>query len=670
EYLKIKYYSQIKNSGLSDPGRYAKKITSQPDDLRDFNSSPVLSSAYGKLAWLSTRRGYPPSLILRDQGTGREKTLDYKDLGVENIPYSRFTKPLNHLAVSHSGRYLVFSAQKNHLEYLCVYDLEKEKLSKIPAAGFLEARQFSFSPDDSRLVFVGMIKGVNDLYEVKFDPAAESLTPAEARKVTDNAQDEASPVYMGDSEILYSCENGDLDDLKRELCSVSPAGIRKVLSLDGNIYDPVYDPEGGNVFFISDAGKVFDLYAYSTADGGVYRLTSSIGGVFTPFVSGNKVYFSYFRNGSVNLYEGEKENFLYTPVEAAAAVQTYPARAESADGVYKDYKFRSSTDLFFPAFMFSSPGGLFWMNYWQASDYLGYHNLSLYLNYNSAYPYFSSQFRYSYNRFRTKLFYLNEILTYNGGEDKDGYDYDRRYYRNILGAIYPFDRYNRGEFYLITKTDDKKYDISSFDYKGRNRSFQFSYVNDHINGLYLLATRGNRLELTWQKAVGKLGGNEKYDVYALEYLKYVPLSRKAVFVNRFFGAFSTGRDKKEFDFGGINGLRGFTRYGDDNENTRVLLYNAEFRIPLADMNYYMWYIFPDFYFKAMYLKLFSDNAYGWDHKEQFSNLRSSDIKNSVGIGLNFHTFVLQAFQMVLSFDYAVRTDDGGKIFYFYLGPLF
>jgi len=32
--------------------------------------------------------------------------------------------------------------------------------------------------------------------------------------------------------------------------------------------------------------------------------------------------------------------------------------------------------------------------------------------------------------------------------------------------------------------------------------------------------------------------------------------------------------------------------------------------------------------------------------------------------------VLQAFQLVLSFDYAIRTSDGGRIFYFYLGPLF
>ena len=99
--------------------------------------------------------------------------------------------------------------------------------------------------------------------------------------------------------------------------------------------------------------------------------------------------------------------------------------------------------------------------------------------------------------------------------------------------------------------------------------------------------------------------------------------------------------------------------------------NAELRVPLVkDMNYYMWYMFPDFYFKGIYGKLFADTAYGWDAGREFGRAGASGPETSVGAGVNVHTFVLQAFQLVLSFDYAVRTSDGGRIFYFYLGPLF
>jgi outer membrane protein assembly factor BamA len=84
----------------------------------------------------------------------------------------------------------------------------------------------------------------------------------------------------------------------------------------------------------------------------------------------------------------------------------------------------------------------------------------------------------------------------------------------------------------------------------------------------------------------------------------------------------------------------------------------------------MWYMFPDFYFKAVYAKVFFDSAYGWDTSARLRSFRASDIKSSAGIGVNIHTFILQAFQLVLSFDYAVRASDGGRIFYFYLGPLF
>jgi outer membrane protein assembly factor BamA len=103
----------------------------------------------------------------------------------------------------------------------------------------------------------------------------------------------------------------------------------------------------------------------------------------------------------------------------------------------------------------------------------------------------------------------------------------------------------------------------------------------------------------------------------------------------------------------------------------MLMNNLELRVPLfRDLNYYMWFMFPDFYFKAVYLKAFADSAYGWDSGSRFRSFKSGDIHNSVGAGVDVHTFILQAFQLVLSFDCAVRTSDGGRIFYFYLGPMF
>jgi len=673
EYLDFKYYSQIKNKKLEDVQFYGKKLTYQKDDIPDFNLSPVYSENYKKIIYISTKQGHPPILVIKDIENGKEIKLDYMKMDIENIPYSRFTKIINSLSISKNGRYIIFSAQKNHKEYLCIYDLKNNDFKKILMSNFMEARQFSFSPDDKKIVFVGMVKGINDLYEIDFPDNIYEIKLENARKITDNFQDEISPSYLNENEIIYSCENGYFDDLKRDLCLVSKNGeIRKILSMKGNIYDPVYDNKEDGIYFISDEDNIFNLYFYSINKNKVYKMTNVVGGVFSPSISNEHIYFSYFRNGSMNIYEADRHNFRYEEIPLSLTENLKRDKLIEVEniGKEKEYKFKASTDLFFPAFLFSSPGGLFWMNYWQASDFLGYHNIGFYLNYNSAYTYYNYQFQYSYNKFITKIIYQRDSFSIKDVEDENVGKYNKEYSRNIFGLSYPFDRYKKAEFYFLTKDEYRNYKDLGIKYNNRTRAFQLSYISDYINGLYLLATYGNRIQFTYQKALEEFNGNEKYDLYLFEDLYYIPLSRKSTIVNRFFGAFSNGRDRKNFDYGGINGLRGFMRGGDSNENTRALVYDIELRFPLTNMNYYMWYMFPDFYFKAIYFKIFSDNAYGWDYKSEISNFKISHVKSSIGFGLNFHTFVLQAFQMILSFDYAFRLNDGGKIFYFYLGPLF
>ena len=269
------------------------------------------------------------------------------------------------------------------------------------------------------------------------------------------------------------------------------------------------------------------------------------------------------------------------------------------------------------------------------------------------------------------VFLQTSALTYNGILNSDRLEYDKRYSRNAAGTAWPFDRYNRLEAFALFKDETNEYKDIGYTERLRTRAVQTAYVRDTVNGLYLTAVRGSRTELSWLAAREEAGGNLKYDVYTLQYLKYFPLSKRSAFVNRFVAGRSTGRDRQAFDFGGLGGVRGFSGSSSVNEREGIFLNNAELRVPLVkDMNYYMWYMFPDFYFKAIYGKLFVDSAYGWNDGGELRSFGVSRVRGAVGAGVNVHTFVLQTFQLVLSFDYAVRTSDGGKIFYFYLGPLF
>jgi Tol biopolymer transport system component len=673
EYSEFKYLDEARKERLQEPYAYGRALTSGSGNIPEFSMSPALSPDGGRLAYLSTRDGHPPELRIRDLASGKEKKVTALSAGAENIPYGRFTKPLRSLSWSPDGRYLAFSGQKNHREYLYLYS--HGAISRVSVAGLEELRQPVFSPDGKKVAFVGMRGGFNDIYEAPADllAAGGTLPLTAVARLTDSPQDEASPAYSPDgSALAYSCEADGQSGPERALCLLPRGGKPELIRpVAGSVYDPVFSPDGALIYFISDAGYDFELYRYEAASGRTTRLTRSLGGIFTPAVSAGKIYFSAFRRGGMDVYAAQPENFLYEAVSPPEPAAGDAFSVKPSTGTFAPYRFKASTDLFFPAFLFSSPGGLFWMNYWQASDMLGNHNLNLFLNYNSGSDYLSLQANYSYARYRMPLLLQTSALTYSGLKDSDLLEYDKRYSRHAAGTAWPFDRYNRVEAFVVVKNETNEYKDIDFTERLRTRALQASYVRDTVNGLYLTAVRGSRTELSWTKAEDVSGGNLKYDAYVLQYLKYFPLSKRSAFVNRFTAGVSTGRDRRLFNFGGLGGVRGFSGSADSSERSGVFLNNLELRVPLfKDLNYYMWYMFPDFYFKGVYGKLFADSAFGWDGGPQLRAFRGSDVDSSIGAGVDVHTFILQAFQLVLSFDYAVRTSDGGKIFYFYLGPLF
>ncbi len=661
-----KFLAQAEEERLRGPEAWAVPRTANAyPGVPEFNLSPAYAA--GTLAWLSTGEGHPPVVKALRPGEEKPRRLTGLSAGAENIPYGRFTKPLRSLSLSPDGRWAVFSGQRNHREGIYAWDLETGRSARLGPEGLEETRQPSFSPDGGRLVFVGMKGGFNDLYEMDFR-GLEKVP--EARRLTADADDESSPVYGPGGELWFSCELPASSAPARALCSLEPGGGKRArLVLDGSVYDPAVSPDGSRVLFGSDRENVFDLYEYEPLSGTVRRLTRSLGGSFTPsWGAEGEILFASFRGGETHVYSGRRGALLSEEVIPGAPAAA--AAPPPAFGVNRPYKFSASTDLFFPAFLFSSPGGLFWMNYWQVSDMLGDHQAGLFLSYNSGAPYLSYQLDYTYGPHRTQFYFQAAGLSSDDNEDSLSLEYDKRWSRQILGASYPFDRYNSLGLYLIRKNEKTDYTELDYSYREDTRAAQLAYVRNTANGVYLLANRGSRLQLNWIKAVDRLGGDEKYDAYVAELTKFFPLSKQSVLVDRFFAAESAGRDRLEFDYGGLTGVRGYARRNEANESGRVLVNNLEWRFPLfEDIDYYMWYMFPDFYFKTVFAKLFVDSAVPL-RPEGSWRFSGSDAITSVGVGVNVHTFVLQAFPLVLSLDYARRLDDGGYIVYFYLGPLF
>ncbi len=689
EYSELKYLVEAEDNALCEASRFGERLTGATEDIPEFSLSPALSTDSLHLAYLSTMEGHTPVLAIKDIVSGKTKKISVprEAGGAENIPYGRFSKPLRSLAWSGDGRYLAFSGQKNHREYIFLYDLSGRNFTRLAFPDLVEVRQPVFSPDSSSIMFVGMRRGFNDLYELALTTGilkTGSASLSDLRRLTDSPEDEASPSYLPDgSGALFSCEKDTAAGPRRELCRARFAGGADTLARmpGGDIYDPVVSPDGRKALFISDADGRFELYELDLAEAKISQLTRVIGGNFNPAYSpdGKKILFSSFRNGSMDVYAGARENFLFEPAAPALpaagpeAERTGAAAAEAAPadtaGTFRPYRFKASTDLFYPVFMFSSPGGLYLLNYWQGSDMLGNNNAALLLNYNSAGDYLSYQVNYSYAKYRMPVFLQTSGFTFKNALNEQYLEFDRINRRHAVGTAYPFDRYNRLEFAVIRKDVTDKFDMAGNSDHSRTRAAQISYVRDTVSGVYLTAVRGSRTELSYTNSGRFAGGNEIYGAGVFQRLQYVPLSKRSAFADRLLAGQSVGPGRRSFDFGGLGGVRGVP--SSLPPSSKVLINNFEYRTPLVrDLNYYMWFMFPDFYFKTIYAKVFFDSAYGWDQGSELRNFRGEDIRSSVGAGINIHTFILQAFQLVLSFDYAIRTSDGGRIFYFYLGPMF
>jgi hypothetical protein len=234
EYTELEYLAEAKDSDLSEPDRYGARLTTEKENIPEFNLSPQLSPDAGTLAYISTKEGHPPAIVLEDVKTGKEKILTAHEAGAENIVYARFSKPWKSLSFSGDGRYLAFSGQKNHREYLYLYDLGKKKFSRLEVPGFMEVRQPAFSSDSSRLMFVGMRQGVNDIYAFNLAPEilkGKTIPPGALSRLTGDPEDEASPAWSPDGAgAAYSCETDGPGGPRRALAiRLSGAGKKRWL---------------------------------------------------------------------------------------------------------------------------------------------------------------------------------------------------------------------------------------------------------------------------------------------------------------------------------------------------------------------------------------------------------------------------------------------------------
>ncbi|MGC9071041.1 MAG: hypothetical protein ACP5IO_07030 [Elusimicrobiales bacterium] len=664
DYLSLRFYDQMKEKEMIEASYYGERLSHDIDDIPVFNTSPIVLKN-GSIAYISTVKGYP-SVVIEDRINDKKIILDRQITSLDWILYSNFTVPKRYLSASADGVYIIFSGRKSHRDYMCIYNTLTGEFRKTEIKNVDEISQINFSPDGKKIVFAAMKDSFYNIYEADFEKILMSdvFDINDAVKITDDEDYESSPYYLADGKIAFICEEEKDEDIKNSICVMD--GGRKKKIFDGiDVVDFYYDIKKDLFYIISDHNSNFELYSYNPSNAELFRHTSVIGGIFTPYSDESGIYFSYFRHGSMHIYKADEGKLNYIRLSLEKCCSQYKSSSySSSDKKSYKYKTKFSTDLFLPTLFFSSPGGLFLFNYWQLSDYTSRHSFGFYSNYNSASSYSDLRLTYLYNRYRTKFFSSAVYLNYK--KDTNTPAYKRRFELSSSGFIYPFDLNSQLYILFTTENDFKTYIESSCTYCGyrdKKRGLSISFSRNLLNGLYLTAVEGYAIKSSISSYGSRFGGNISYSQFELDYLRYIPLSRKSTNVNRFYCGFSWGKDYPLYSYSGAGGVRGIMSSRAKAKN--ILIYNSELRFPIGYSDYYMSYIFPDLYFKSFYIKFFADNSYAYE-----GSFSQGIFTNSLGFGFDVYTFVLQTFKLVFSLDFARNIKNGSDIAYFYLGPLF
>ena len=666
EYMEEKYAAL--SIGLKEPSEYGKVLT-KAGAYPQFNEDGIFTADGKSMIFISDAKG-SKEIYRMELATGKRKRI-YSFTTGSRIEY--INSGGSALSVTGDGRYLIFCGEEQQKDYIYKYDLVNGKKRKFDP-GTDTAGSPVISLDGGTVYFSGMRGGFRDIYSY-------NLKTGKLIQLTSGPYDEADPVVSPDGKTLVFASERRNQEGRAEYdltaFDIATGKAVQLTNLAGDERNPSFSPDGRSIYFTSDQDGINDIYSLSVADKSIERITKVIGGNFHPRVSpdGKQLLFSSFRRGELLIYlmdigdkklalRQEEINKNSETSDASFVMQSSTAPAAAS----KKYRFRPGLDLFYPALFYSSVDGLYAATYWQASDFVGDHQLAALASYASGSEYYDYSLVYGFLKYRTQLYLqLNGLEYYWDTAKKIKKIEDSQ----VVTALYPLNRFQRVELSLSTIfRKERDADLPGWETRLRENTAGAAFVWDVTQGPYLEITSGWGFRLESEFSDKVWGGNYKYQNYALNTWKYFPLGLEHALGWRTFTAESLDEGAGYFYLGGNNRVRGYPS-NTDYIGKKIFVNNLEWRFPIVkDLNYHMWYMFPDFFFKTFYGAIWTDAGLAWNDDEELGRMKLESWKGSYGFSLRFHTFILQQYPLLLNLQLARRMDGPAAVLYLSLGSSF
>jgi hypothetical protein len=408
------------------------------------------------------------------------------------------------------------------------------------------------------------------------------------------------------------------------------------------------------------------------------------------------------------------KNYVFSPetmrdtiAKPRLATRFDVANNRDTEGNYvpRKYKLNFTPDLVYGAADYNTFYGVEGSTLMAFSDMLGDHQIIFQTNllidlknsdYGLAYYYLPNRIDYGFQGFHSARFlYLNDAF---------GYTYLYRFRTWAIGAMasYPIDRFNRIDLNVnwLNLSRDNLDDPSE---PSQQRSLILpivSYVNDNSlwQGGWFAPNNGSRFNFTFYGSAKFNSESLDLQTFTFDYRDYNRLFRDFIFVMRFSGGLSNGKDRQNFFIGGTDGWinRRFSQGGaipivnvedyafltpvlpvrgyDYNalNGTRYGITNFEFRFPLV--RYFILGALP-IGFQNILGAAFVDIGSAWSNTkawQPFQKTSDGVVSKDLLIGTGFGARVI-FFGFPLRIDLAWRFTGSrfsSPVYYFSLGQEF
>jgi Tol biopolymer transport system component len=640
-YLQKKYYPEYANLGL--PRMESKQITY---DGYCVKGVPIRwDDGKGESDWLvymASRRGYTGIYMkpLRDDKKGVRTLVK----GERSTRFESLYLLRSGIDATSSGQ-VVFSSKSKDRDVIYVYGIREGKVTaSYPMTDLVAARSPQFSPDEMQIVFTGIrTSGQADLYTGAY------------RALTDDLFNDTDPAFTPDggrivfvSDRAAAGQSGatnlfDLDIARQE-------NIRQLTY--GAFLDQTPCATGNGVYFSSNRTGSVNLFLLET-DGRITRQSAYVTGALDPRLrrDGSALVYTGYQDMGFQVYEmdliTEPEPLPKLLATAADSATWEPLHIDSQ---YSKASIKYDTDYSLDIAqssiaydpIYGSMGGL----QAQLSDVLGNHAW-YFVMMNTADT--KDEFLSSFN---VGVTYINRERRLNWGVgafhlyDEYYNDVDQYYYQRQAGAIglvsYPVSKFNRFDLTTFARYENKDRRYGLKDREGFLVSTFVSWVYDNAIWDISGPIEGRRYNLS----VGithSVSDNRNYNRVAFADIRhYIRLGSNSAIANRLYGYTSAGLEPQRRYFGGSWSFRGYDDRAFYNRN--IIFVSNELRFPLIDA---LLIGFPigGLDFRGIRGALFFDAGSAWD--DEFDKMLGS-------YGAGFR--VSLGYMMLLRFDFAKRTD--------------